>query len=1496
MTSMRSTRLIGWVARHRVAVTLVLLLVNASPAVAFDDRQLLKTNSGAFTNVLVILDSSTSMLNDFGDRFRLPAYMDDFLYPQGTFPVEGSKFAVAKSALREVIGATRGVNWAFSYYRNPDQRFGAAWRNSGTPVVGTPDNGATKTGDKLRNGGMEFLYIACDSSTAPTQSACATSPSTSDFSNTTKYPDIQTGRYLQFGHKVMHNYELENGDQLPNGTFTGSRLQADNRDPYTNLTDQVGTPRVGDPVPGVWRGAFGPYGDATMVIYRNSKNPLGCNPSNADAGPDGILGTADDVIPTTNPCNELRMTVINRNFPSSGFLSDTGIDVQVTEYGPPTATPTPIPATATPTPTQTFTRTSTNTPTITNTPLPPTATFTRTATATITDTPIPPTSTRTATRTSTATSTRTQTRTNTPTPTVTGTPPTATVTRTFTNTFTRTNTLTPAPPTNTFTRTNTFTPVPPTNTFTVTNTPTITNTPAPPTNTRTQTPTKTITNTPVPPTKTFTPTSTSTPTPTPTDQPQGMKPAESRLPLVANWLSAAMRGVLAMAPPPPPPPPPSSTVPCVGNSGIPSTYDPSSNLKCGPCSNPSYQPGWICAFADANANGVDDGAFGGESRPLPAVNRGFDDPQADPNPSFVPTGRSAVIHYIRADLVDLGADRNGGGNQTAGSGYVGNANAASPPCPSTSCADNGNPPWGSGSPDSSGVMQDVDADGVLDTSAILNPGVNRHNQGMYGAHFEQAWRQNSQEFPMDAAAARSSCFGAPDPCNPYSADCGGMAHFYDSTGTTFLNAPDKPDGSGSTFVPYTTLVPPSKQDWPAVPFQRGDWTNNNPNDAPNVPVIKRLMRMVSSLVAFDPDESHGALNAYSLAENANNVVMPAPGTPIAGVLLDAYKYFKNTVFPDAMPVSAGGHGDPAASCRRYLIVFITDGIDECNSGPPDAAHPTRVNRSCSGPGVETIVTSGDPSLGDNTADGVAGDLGRIKLPEINVGDRAAAHASNPQIQTNGVPVYMVSLGGTPSVFNCIADKSDPQESTAVADTHVLGATDRAGLVSALNSILTFVNVPRFFAAPSVPAFATGSSAVSQIGAVIPSHVNEDASSSAWAIWAGSLKAYKLDAVGQIPTVTPTGTPPPTPTPGGAPTPNFPDEGTPDASSILTRRPVWNAARVLGYTNPATQLVPNSGAGAPAALPSTKPGPIQVWPGRHMIWAKPGSPIVPMSQQPFVPDNGSGSPDPALITAMNLNPSSTPDVLLAEQTIEFLRGGATNNSTGSSAPGPTPTPAGIGGPPGSRDEILNQLPGYTSAGAIGPGFQNQYSYWFWDDAPPPGQPRPDGTSPLSTPTPGPTITPGGPTPSPTPAGEVDGYPHKLGDIFHSDVVTLEPPKYFQYLVNNPNNYLGFATTNQFRRKVVFAGSNDGFLHAFDGGVYNRDSALPNDFDLGTGREVFAYAPASGPASVQKFAKFPPLLNFPPQPNYFADGALNHTDAFVDPSNNGAPVAANRQWRT
>ena len=1429
-------RLSALARRHRVGVAMLLLFVTASPALP-DDRQLLQANSGSATDVLVILDSSGSMNREFTDDFELPAYMDDFLYPQGTaLGTNGSKIGVAKSVLRQVLSTTLNVNWAFAYYRNPNQTFGAAETGPRGEAVG----GAHNKNDKLENGGVEWLYFA----DAVTDSGGTTIDTVDNVFNPAgvwNYPDISQGRFLQFGHKVMHPY----AKYTTNENF-------DTRLPYDTA---VGLPSPGEPSPGKFRGAFGPKGlNQGTVIYRSPARPGA----------------------------ELRMHVVAGNY------SDTSLIVQIDEYAPaptPTATPTDTPtftptntptnspsptATATPTttstPTSTPTFTPTNTPTRTNSPTQtmtatstptatqtptPTQTFTATSTPTTTNTPTrtstftstptftnTPTATQTFTATSTPTITQTFTRTNTPTntPTFTRTP-TATNTPTITPTFTRTNTPTITP---TFTRTATFTSTPtgtrtptitptftntptststptstrtatftvtptftrtPTNTQTPTNTPTATNTATPtitptftstptatatatftqtPTVTQTSTPTQTPTNTPtftstptftvtntptrtptatatststptftqtpIPPTSTptftptftptatrtrtptGTPTTTRTITPTPAPLPFGQMPVASAMPAVGNWVTSALRGLLAMAPPPQAAPP---GVPCPGIPQALFASPPASPLLCGPC---LYDASKSCSFVDLDGDGLPDGNL------LPLQYRGFDDPQADPTAGLV-LARTTYVRYIRGDLYDL------------------------PPVYNTTVDDVlfGNPPWGS-SP------TDGDADAVDDLSPIAD----RHNQGAYAAAPNTDGPQRDQQFPNDAMAEVSCPFPPlANPCDVYSVDCGGMALYNAAKPTNPLYDP-YPGGFGA---------PPSQTSWPVIPFPR-DWSPYKASDSDSTPAIKRLLRFTTSIVSYDSSQTH--MQEYTLEEDARNVVVTAPGTPLAGALKDAYDYF---------------------------VVLLTDGLDECYSNP------------CAG---------GPTGLGPSK------DLGVVTLPENPAGARALARAADPSVRVTGVPVFVVAMNTNPNDprLKCIADNSGGQ---------VFAASDRASLVTALQSILEFKRTANFIAAPALPAFAGGLADTAQLGAVIPSHSNIDGTASQWSIWNGSLKAFRLDLNGKIPVVT-----------GGAPVLSYPDETLPDDPSQTTRKPVWNAGRALGYTNPTAVL---TGGAASSAASATNAPNVRVWPGRKMVWASTSGATVPLNRAEFHNGACGGACFDTLMTAMGLNPASGSDRTLAQRTVNFLRGGLTAT--------------------GNRDEILN-LAGIKPPGpVIGPGAgqQQRFSYVYQDDQPAPGAPqvRTDASAPV-------------------------GYGHKLGDIFHSEPVVLDPPKYFQYLSANltpraGQSYSAFANLHSKRRRVSFVGSNDGFLHAFDSGVWSdsagatpRDPAFVNSFDLGTGQEIFAY----GPKPVMRSE--PQLLRFPPRPFYFVDGSVSFADVFMDPNHNGTPNAGNRVWRT
>ncbi|HET9794406.1 MAG TPA: PilC/PilY family type IV pilus protein [Thermoanaerobaculia bacterium] len=142
-----------------------------------------------------------------------------------------------------------------------------------------------------------------------------------------------------------------------------------------------------------------------------------------------------------------------------------------------------------------------------------------------------------------------------------------------------------------------------------------------------------------------------------------------------------------------------------------------------------------------------------------------------------------------------------------------------------------------------------------------------------------------------------------------------------------------------------------------------------------------------------------------------------------------------------------------------------------------------------------------------------------------------------------------------------------------------------------------------------------------------------------------------------------------------------------------------------------------------------------------------------------------------------------------------------------------------------------------------------------------------------------------------------YDQILGDVFHSNPVIVSFPSNTRlFLSVDPgasspgvygdrnDSYQTFFANYRHRRKVLFAGADDGFLHAFDVGVYNGDTStytqgtitvcpLCNKYDLGSGREIFGYAPR---ASVRKFF----YLAHATSHDWTIDGAPSVDDIYMD----------------
>ncbi len=136
--------------------------------------------------------------------------------------------------------------------------------------------------------------------------------------------------------------------------------------------------------------------------------------------------------------------------------------------------------------------------------------------------------------------------------------------------------------------------------------------------------------------------------------------------------------------------------------------------------------------------------------------------------------------------------------------------------------------------------------------------------------------------------------------------------------------------------------------------------------------------------------------------------------------------------------------------------------------------------------------------------------------------------------------------------------------------------------------------------------------------------------------------------------------------------------------------------------------------------------------------------------------------------------------------------------------------------------------------------------------------------------------------------------KLGDIVHSGPLLVGNPNDFALFKTNASGYQTFSNAYKNRRRVLCVGANDGLLHAFDAGAVGRDTSQPTAYDLGTGAELFAFAPRS----IMQIYK--PLKDaVGPQTKrdeWTVDLPTSAADVFIDAGHSGTPDSGNRAWHT
>jgi Tfp pilus tip-associated adhesin PilY1 len=511
------------------------------------------------------------------------------------------------------------------------------------------------------------------------------------------------------------------------------------------------------------------------------------------------------------------------------------------------------------------------------------------------------------------------------------------------------------------------------------------------------------------------------------------------------------------------------------------------------------------------------------------------------------------------------------------------------------------------------------------------------------------------------------------------------------------------------------------------------------------------------------------------------------------------------------------------------------------------------------------------------------------------------------LKAHHVPVYVISLGvpeGTvqASEAHCIARTSGSEDDTNKTGVYPVNSTDpaqfSADLAKAFDAILARVNeATEDFASATISSVQAGTG---QMAFLATFNARKNRS-----IWDGALRGYRLLSNGAI---------------NPAPIPPDTHSQNPDLSDCITivKDPLdvafnvtldspcnqyptlqWNAQINLRNV-PISSADSNFSPSDPSGVVDLTAGkvitkgttysdtsnetphdiPVYNYSGRRILWSLPTTVDASGSLPSALPINGASAAatepvpetsEPFLVDTTNATWWPKLKLLLTPQ----------------SAP-PASGKSGCATPPcslddlaasqavrfirGDRDSVINQLRKVQSKGVYKDGDPHYY-----------GQK----------------------------VGDIFGL--KLGDIFHSNPQLVGEPENVFYHQTNLHGYQDFFSKHQHRRRVLYTGANDGLLHAFDVGVWNRNTSkdpskgkdpanpvsicaggLADCYDNGTGTELFGYAPRS---IMQVFHGLANVVGVQNETNeWTVDGAPSGADMFIDAAHNGTPKAANRAWHS
>jgi Tfp pilus tip-associated adhesin PilY1 len=134
--------------------------------------------------------------------------------------------------------------------------------------------------------------------------------------------------------------------------------------------------------------------------------------------------------------------------------------------------------------------------------------------------------------------------------------------------------------------------------------------------------------------------------------------------------------------------------------------------------------------------------------------------------------------------------------------------------------------------------------------------------------------------------------------------------------------------------------------------------------------------------------------------------------------------------------------------------------------------------------------------------------------------------------------------------------------------------------------------------------------------------------------------------------------------------------------------------------------------------------------------------------------------------------------------------------------------------------------------------------------------------------------------------------RMGDIYHSTPVIIGAPSKF-FIDTGFSTPVGgasqsFRDANATRQRVIYAGANDGMLHAFSAGTFDA-LATPPGYNAGTGEEMFAYVPKSLLPKLKDMTVTTTSTH-----QYMVDSSPKAADVWADTNNDN--IKQTSEWKT